>query len=124
MKNFVFILCMFLSSLLSAQTIDFKKFDNSKMESIMFNQLKLQSKDLSLVKSLKDAFVIKDTLDCSNIISYQEIATKYMKKWTNSDDVNYISMIQLRDFSCKMKIKSIYKPKDNKQIIICLFDYN
>lgn len=126
MKKILFISFLFFSIVTNAQIINLQKFDNEKMKQVMFIQLQGCSKDLLLVKSgsLKDPFIIKDTIVCTDIITYQDIASRYISRWKNEDNVNHISMILLKDFACKMNIKSLYKSKEKKHIIICLFDYN
>lgn len=126
MKKFLFISFLFFSIVTNAQIINLQKFDNEKMKQVMFIQLQGSSKDLSLVKSgsLKDPFIIKDTIVCTNIITYQDIASRYISRWKNEDNANHISMILLKDFACKMNVKSLYKSKEKKHVIICLFDYN
>lgn len=126
MKKILFISFLFFSIVTNAQIINLQKFDNEKMKQVMFIQLQGSSKDLSTVKSgsLKDPFIIRDTIICTDVMTYQDIASRYISKWKNKEDVNNISMILLKDFDCKMNIKSLYKSKEKKHIIICLFDYN
>ncbi len=121
----IFVLFFLLPNIMHSQIINYNKFDNKKMCNIMFKELQNHSKQLLLVKlHTNEYFEIKDTISCNNITTYQEISRKYINKWLDKNDINYISMILLKDFDCKIKIKSKYSPKNNIHIITCLFTYN
>jgi hypothetical protein len=121
----IFVLFFLLPNIIHSQIINYNKFDNKKMCNIMFKELQNHSKQLSLIKLYtNEYFEIKDTISCNNITTYQEISKKYINKWLDKNDINYISMTLLKDFDCKIKIKSKYNLKNNIHIITCLFTYN
>jgi hypothetical protein len=130
MKSLLFILCLFFSSLINAQTINFKNFDNKALNNAIsdtlkpyrnyfydthiFNQnriynfikknhdklsidklcAKINNRILKISDELQSISIvgIMDSVQCKNLKTYQDIASKCNSDWNNPSDAFFRSI--------------------------------